>query len=301
MKTALMLLLILFTGCRDRSPMVHRAFIWNRVWSEQVSESIQKSASYISSYRILTFQIDPSGTVIAPNIDGAFLAKSSSPLIAVIRISDGASDEAWKLMPGLITHLRAPHFPKWKGIEIDFDCPTSKLKHYRTELNKIEKTLPESWSLTITALPSWIGSKELPRLTASVDSVTLQVHSVDNPSQGLFDPVKADRWVEQFSRVTRSPFTIALPCYGSAVYSDDQNAVVGVESESNRSDLWNYSRKVISSDPTQLTTFISLQQIKKVRHCTGFIWFRLPIKSDRRNWSLETLEQVITQSDRNRK
>ncbi len=281
--------------------MTHRAFIWNRVWSDQVCESIQKSSTFISSYRILAFQIDPAGTVIVPNLDCQFLAKINSPQIAVIRISDGTSDEAWKLIPGLISHLRAPHYPKWKGIEIDFDCPTSKLKNYRTELNKISRILPESWSLTITALPSWIGSKELPRLTAAVDSVTLQVHSVDDPAKGLFDPVQANRWVEQFSRITKSPFTIALPTYGSVVYSDNQNVVVGVESESHRSDLWQYNRTVIGSNPEVLTTFVREQQVKRPRRCTGFIWFRLPVKADRRNWSLETLKQVITQSDRNSK
>ena len=61
------------------------------------------------------------------------------------------------------------------GLEIDHDAGVARLPGYQAFLAQLRNRLPSTLALSITALPSWLGSRELPALLATVDSSQLQV------------------------------------------------------------------------------------------------------------------------------
>ena len=97
------------------------------------------------------------------------------------------------------------------GVEIDYDCPTSKLATYARFLAALRSRLAPSTKLSITALPTWMNSGELEGLTRNLDEIVLQVHAVDDPRRGLFDPDQAERWVKDFGQRIRRPFRWRFP------------------------------------------------------------------------------------------
>lgn len=149
--------------------------------------------------------------------------------------------------------------------------------------------LPATLKLSITALPAWLDSPELPGLLAVVDSSVLQVHAVSSPEHGLFDPAQAKQWTGRWSRITAKPFYLALPAYGIALLPGDGGAPI-VESEVPLERVG--QRRELLADPHQLSTLASQLRAEPPPHLAGLIWFRLPLKGDRRAWSLATLRAV---------
>jgi len=143
--------------------------------------------------------------------------------------------------------------------------------------------------LSITALPSWLDSHELPALLSTVDSSVLQVHAVSDPRRGLFDADQARQWAKAWSRVTTKPFYLALPAYGVALLpSTDGAPVVESEVTLEREGL----RRELLADPQSLRTLGTELRADPPEHLAGLIWFRLPLANDRRAWSLTTLRAV---------
>ena len=118
-------------------------------------------------------------------------------------------------MPALLDRIAATAAatPALAGLEIDYDCPTSKLAGYARFLAALRQRLAPDLALSITALPTWMSSSALERVAAEVSEIVLQVHAVDDPRHGLFDPAQAERWVRAFGRRTAQPFRVALPAY----------------------------------------------------------------------------------------
>ena len=91
-----------------------------------------------------------------------------------------------QLLAGIVRDLAAEGRAKGialSEIQIDYDCPESKLDDYRALLPLLRKAaapLP----LTFTALPSWMGQRRaFGKLIAAADGYVLQVHSLAPPQQ----------------------------------------------------------------------------------------------------------------------
>lgn len=124
----------------------------------------------------------------------------------------------------------------------------------------------------------------------AVDSSVLQLHSVQSPGTGLFDPTLARRWSRQYALIAPHPFYLALPAYGSALIAAPGQPA-SVESES---PLWIAAEKQeLSVSPQQIDTFIRKLEQQPPHHFSGIVWFRLPLDNDTRAWSLSTLAAVI--------
>jgi hypothetical protein len=175
------------------------------------------------------------------------------------------------------------------GVEIDHDAGSARLPVYREFLAHLRAALPASLPLSITALPAWLDSPELPALLATVDSSVLQVHAVSDPRRGLFDADQARQWAWAWSRITRKPFYLALPAYGVALLPGDAGAPV-VESEVPIERVG--KRRELLADPLQLSELGARLRADPPAHLAGLIWFRLPLVTDRRAWSLTTLAAV---------
>jgi hypothetical protein len=153
--------------------------------------------------------------------------------------------------------------------------------------------LPEALKLSITALPTWMNSPALERLAPHLDELVLQVHAVDDPHRGLFDPLQADRWVHAFARRVPRPIRVALPAYDVRVTWRRDGRLASVEGEM---PLLTGSApgETLRTSPQAVLAFLHALQRDAPDSLAGIVWFRLPTESDRRAWSPDTWRAVVT-------
>ncbi|MGX1083578.1 DUF3142 domain-containing protein [Pseudomonas sp. AP3_22 TE3818] len=291
---ALLLALVLTAGCErhDAPPLDQQLYVWQRQWTPAHDAALRDSRADFSTLRVLALQAFPNAGWSRARIDPVLLRRDGRPVIAVVRL-DG---QLKALDQQEITAQIHQVISEWQGqglnlagVEIDHDAGNARLPSYREFLAHLRGALPTSLPLSITALPSWLDSRELPALLSTVDSSVLQVHAVSDPRRGLFDADQARQWAKAWSRVTTKPFYLALPAYGVALLPSTEGAPV-VESEVTleREGL----RRELLADPQSLRTLGTQLRADPPEHLAGLIWFRLPLANDRRAWSLTTLRAV---------
>lgn len=285
---------LFLSGCDQPAPTVldQQLYVWQRQWTPAHEGALRESRRDFSSLRVLALQAFPGAGWSRARIDPALLKADGRPLVAVVRL-DGQlksldQDEVIAQIQQMLGDWQAQGLAPL-GVEIDHDAGNARLPAYRTFLARLRQVLPTTLQLSITALPAWLDSPELPGLLATVDSSVLQVHAVSDPRQGLFDPEQARRWAERWGDVTTRPFYLALPAYGVALLTPENGAPV-VESEVpiDRGG----ERRELLADPQQVAGLTAKLRADPPVHLAGIIWFRLPLAGDRRAWSLTTLGAV---------
>ncbi|MFJ7797305.1 DUF3142 domain-containing protein [Pseudomonas sp. NPDC096950] len=291
---ALFAALTLLSGCNqpDAPPLDQQLYVWQRQWTPAHEAALRDSRADFSTLRVLALQAFPQDGWRRARVDSALLKHDGRPLIAVIRL-DGQlktldQDEVIAQIQQLLGDWQTQGLTL-AGVEIDHDAGNARLSAYRTFLTQLRAALPASLPLSITALPAWLDSPELPGLLTTVDSSVLQVHAVSDPRRGLFDADQAKQWAKAWSRITTKPFYLALPAYGVALLPETGGAPV-VESEV--SIERGGKRRELLADPQQLSTLGIELRKNPPAHLAGLIWFRLPLAGDRRAWSLTTLGAV---------
>ncbi|WP_458373688.1 DUF3142 domain-containing protein [Pseudomonas laurylsulfatiphila] len=291
---ALLMALVLTAGCErhDAPPLDQQLYVWQRQWTPAHDAALRDSRADFSTLRVLVLQAFPNTGWSRARIDPVLLRRDGRPVIAVVRL-DG---QLMALDQQEVTAQIRQVISDWQGqglnlagVEIDHDAGNARLPSYREFLAHVREALPTSLPLSITALPSWLDSRELPALLSTVDSSVLQVHAVSDPRRGLFDADQARQWAKAWSRVTTKPFYLALPAYGVALLpSADGAPVVESEVTLEREGL----RRELLADPQSLRTLGTQLRANPPEHLAGLIWFRLPLANDRRAWSLTTLRAV---------
>ena len=285
---------LFLSGCDQPAPTVldQQLYVWQRQWTPAHEGALRESRRDFSSLRVLALQAFPGAGWSRARIDPALLKADGRPLVAVVRL-DGQlksldQDEVIAQIQQMLGDWQAQGLAPL-GVEIDHDAGNARLPAYRTFLARLRQVLPTTLQLSITALPAWLDSPELPGLLTTVDSSVLQVHAVSDPRQGLFDPEQARRWAERWGDVTTRPFYLALPAYGVALLTPENGAPV-VESEVpiDRGG----ERRELLADPQQVAGLTAKLRAAPPVHLAGIIWFRLPLAGDRRAWSLTTLGAV---------
>lgn len=291
---AALVAMLLLCACerQDAVPLDQQLYVWQRQWTPAHELALNDSRSDFSTLRVLALQAFPNAGWSRARIDTALLKHDARPLIAVIRL-DG---QLKALDPQAVTAQILQVLADWQGqgltlagVEIDHDAGSARLSAYAEFLAHLRGALPASLPLSITALPAWLDSPQLPALLATVDSSALQVHAVSDPRRGLFDPEQARRWAKAWGRVTDKPFYLALPAYGVALLPEADGAPV-VESEVPLER--GGQRRELLADPQQLGRLAIELREDRPAHLAGLIWFRLPLANDRRAWSLSTLRAV---------
>ncbi|MGJ7513234.1 DUF3142 domain-containing protein [Pseudomonas baetica] len=286
--------LALLNGCerQDAPPLDQQLYVWQRQWTPAHEAALRDSRADFSTLRVLALQAFPQAGWSRTRIDPVMLKQDGRPVIAVIRL-DGQlkslnQDEVTTQIQLVIGDWQAQGL-SLAGVEIDHDAGSARLPAYREFLTHLREVLPATLPLSITALPAWLGSPELPALLSTVDSSVLQVHAVSDPRLGLFDPDQARQWSEAWSRITTKRFYLALPAYGVALLPDAGGAPI-VESEVTIERAG--ERRELLADPRQLSQLNTQLRSDPPAHLAGLIWFRLPLTNDRRAWSLTTLRAV---------
>lgn len=274
------------------TPLPHDAYVWQRAWTPPVISSVSRSADIVRAWRLLLAEADASGRWATVNIPWSDVRAAQKPVIGVIRI-DGRLDEA--RIPIMLDQVMAriePVSANLAGVEIDYDCPTSRLTTYARFLAELRSRLAPTLKLSITALPTWMTSTQLERLTKNLDEIVLQVHAVDDPRRGLFDPDQAERWVREFGRRIHRPFRVALPAYDVRVTWRPDGRLASVEGEMPlRAGATN--GELLRAAPDAVLKFLNAMRLGAPEGLLGIAWFRLPTDADSRAWSLQTWRAVI--------
>ncbi|MDD1140268.1 DUF3142 domain-containing protein [Pseudomonas sp. TNT2022 ID233] len=286
--------LALLAGCerQDAAPLDQQLYVWQRQWTPAHEAALRDSRNDFSTLRVLALQAFPQAGWSRARIDPQLLKQDGRPLIAVIRL-DGQlkaldQDQLTAQILQVLEDWRAQGLTL-AGVEIDHDAGNARLPAFAGFLSHLRAALPATLPLSITALPAWLDSPQLPALLATVDSSVLQVHAVSDPRRGLFDPQQAQRWAKAWGRISDKPFYLALPAYGVALLPDAGGAPV-VESEVSLERAG--KRRELLADPLQLSALAKALREDRPAHLAGLIWFRLPLANDRRAWSLTTLRAV---------
>jgi hypothetical protein len=275
-------------------PLPHDAYVWQRIWTPAVITAASRSADIVRSWRILLAEGDKSGRWTTVSVPWSDVLATGRPVVGVIRI-DGRLDEGRMaaLLDRVIATVSAPStLQSITGVEIDYDCPTSKLATYAKFLSALRARLPSSIALSITALPTWLSSSALGSLATHLNEVVLQVHAVDDPRRGLFDPDQAERWVRDFGRRIGRPFRVALPAYDVRVTWRRDGRLASVESEVPL--LAGRGGELLDARPEAVLGLLHALQRSAPAGLIGVVWFRLPTDADTRAWSLETWRAVVT-------
>ncbi|SVK46013.1 Protein of uncharacterised function (DUF3142) [Acinetobacter baumannii] len=278
---------------RQASGWDQQVYVWQRVWTPQHADALAHSRDLFGALRVLALQVHPREDWREIPADLSLLKRDGRPLWLVARL-DGQLPQLDQ--EAIIQRLLALA-QRWQtaglpvtGVEIDHDAATARLPDYQRFLQRLRQRLPAALQLGITALPTWIGSPNLPGVLQQADSSVLQVHAVLSPQQGLFDGPLALRWVRQYAAVTPKPFRVALPAYGMALLGFDAQGAQ-VESESSLRVAGNGRELTVA--PQQIADFLQTLAQQTPPRLRGVIWFRLPLADDRRAWSLATLRAVI--------
>ena len=287
--------------------LTQEVYVWQRQWRDANQSALVESQNTFNGVRILALQAHPkpNGADIwfEVQVNHTWLQADPRPKVAVIRL-DGQltrlnNREALQKILALIQDWQAKG-TRLAGIEIDHDSASSKLAAYNAFLRELKSQLPHSLKLSITSLPAWMSSSEFPALFDNIDELVLQIHSVSDPRLGLFDATQGWQWVEQLSRLAKVPYLIALPSYGSAVYSTA--AGYRVESEvpmqmplADTASSQHVARQELMADPLVLQSFVKKLHTFADTKLKGIIWFRLPLEGDKRAWPLSTLIAVAKQ------
>lgn len=282
------------------SQLPQHLYIWQRVWRPAHAQALAASQADFAALRLLSLQYhtSASGPVwTAAQPDWALLAKDGRPVTLVLRL-DGQLSQlptpavVWQRWAATAAIARQ-HGVALQGVEIDYDAPRSKLSAYQQWLRQLRSLLPATLTLGMTALPDWLQApKQFTALCQQSDSLTLQLHSVLSPAQGLFDLPLAQQWTQQALQTPACRLYLALPAYHANLIQTPGGPRIETETPLPIAG----QRMQLHSDPQQLQTFLhwlNRQLLKpSPAQLLGLIWFRLPLPEDRLSWPYATLAAV---------
>lgn len=283
---------------KQEADLPNDAYIWQRRWTPPVTHAVAEGADVVRAWRVLAGELSGDGRWHDATPDLASLAAAKRPVIMVLRL-DGRADA---LSDADAAARIAAARETWRGagvtlagIEIDYDCATSKLPAYAAFLAALKTRLDPGLALSITALPTWLNSPELVALLRIPDESVLQVHAVVNPTQGLFDAKRATAWIAAYAKRTNRPWRVALPTYGTRVAWDQDGNIAAVESERPALTPGGRSSELVASPPA-MAAFAGQLDRAPPPGMAGIVWFRLPTTSDERAWSLATWRAVLARA-----
>ena len=276
----------------DRS-LPQDAYVWQRKWTPALRDALAQSSDIVRGWRALAaYSYD--GRHLQPvGVDWEVLKGMERPVIAVVRIDQLPRWDDNRLLTdlsGLLSQRRHSGAPI-AGLEIDHDCAVAKLAIYAQFLVRVRAQLDPNLSLSITALPAWLRSPELGAVLAPVSQAVLQVHMVQKPRAGLFDPEQARRWTQEMARRTSKPFLVAVPAYGVRVSWRGDGRLLTVEGEDQLLAGGSWANEMIVS-PESVAKFLQELHVDRPAGLAGIVWFRLPVAGDIRAWSPETWRAV---------
>jgi len=274
-------------------------YIWQRIWSASTQNSVDDLTPAVARHRVLVAQFNGQQAPVLVELDEALPALAGRLAVATVRIDgsrlDVAPDGLWSAIESQLTRLRGAG-AELVALEIDHDTATAAVGDYAAWLARLRSELPGDLPLWITALPDWRNSLDIARLLDGVDLYTLQVHAVAGNGQWLMDGDLAMEWVNAFAEASATPFYVALPTYQLRAGLDGAGELRFLESEAVVPARAGDER-MLFVPPRALAEWIATLKADAPDQLLGLAWFRLPVREDRANISLATLNALIEGRD----
>ncbi|MFL6292787.1 MAG: DUF3142 domain-containing protein [Thermoanaerobaculia bacterium] len=299
--------LVLACPARERAagPLPQEAYVWQRAWTPAVREAVGQASGF-AGLTVLAAEIDLSQSpvrVFRVGIDWQTLRSSGRPVGIALRIGrfqgwgggtgrfadDPETVRRLADLAGTLAREARAHGFAPREIQLDYDCPESKLADYPVLVEAVRKAVAPA-PVTVTALPTWLRQERaFRRLSRSTDGVVLQVHSLRTPSRpgqriDLVDPGEAARAVEDAAKAGR-PFRVALPTYAYGAVFDRRGNVVGLSAERAGTE--------VAADPRAMAALVRRWTADRPPELAGLVWYRLPVASETHNWPRATLDAVM--------
>lgn len=310
MRRLLASLALLALACsrgRASGPLPQEAYVWQRAWTPAVREAVGRAGDF-RSLVVLGAEVDLSSRpfqIARPAI--AWDVLKGRPVGLALRIGRfhgwgggtgkfADEPETVRLLAGLAGDLAREarsHKLDLLEIQLDYDCPESKLADYPVLVEAVGRAVAPT-PVTLTALPSWLrNERAFKKLARSADGFVLQVHFLRAPTRPeeaveLVDPREAVRAVEQAAEAGR-PFRVALPTYSYGAVFDERGALLGLAAEGSKA----VGNAEVSANPTAIARLVQDWTQSRPKEMEGLIWYRLPTADDSRNWPWETLRAVM--------
>jgi len=278
-------------------PLPQRAYVWQRDWSRQVPDAIARSRTDLAGYVILACEIELQNgrpKPVLPQVDWPSLRNSQTSLSPAIRVMPypgpfAEDDETARFLCETarqrLAAIRAagiePH-----ELQLDFDCAQKKLEGYAKWVRAVRRAIAPL-PLAITTLPCWLDEPAFPGLVSSASSYVLQVHSVVSPLGAehtmVCDPDFARSWTARASAIG-VPFEISLPTYRTVAGYDPDGHKLGAYSDAVQPP-WPPRTMVreYATDLDAMAALVAAWQNQHPPHCTGLLWYRLPVEGDHHN------------------
>lgn len=295
-------------GCSKPAPVVltKEAYVWQRVRGMEVEESIRRAGVVLDGCYLQAALMTDGSEPKFQRFDAAWGAAGDTGkrVGMVIRIGatrEGLSGSAKQVevaakLIGLLEADAKAAGTVCDEIQIDYDCPDSKLAGYAEFLRGLRVACPGT-RIVFTALPSWLRQREFPELAKATGGYVLQVHSLELPKKEdaeavICDVALARKAIGEAARIG-VPFRVALPTYRSVILLDREGNRVDVVSEGEPPRIPEGGRAVPGeANARELAGLVAELTAKPPRGLTGIIWFRLPVETDRMNWSWQTFLAV---------
>lgn len=102
------------------------------------------------------------------------------------------------------------------GLQIDYDCPTSRLSDYAAFLKALHRALPPETHLSITALLDWFRPEtRIQEVVNAVDEFVPQFYDAGSQRQasGIAETIDVDKWAPIFNSLG-VPYRIGISSFG---------------------------------------------------------------------------------------
>ncbi len=290
------------------APLPSQAFVWQRNWTPQVCEAVRGATGTFEALHILAAELrfkDGRALTTRIHLDWESLRSFGGRVGAVVRIHASAAKTGWDAastapLQELLSNIRkefAGERLALDEIQLDYDCPESKLSTYAQLLTKLKPEVAPT-PITITALPSWFNQSTIADLLKLTPGYVLQVHSLHLPEKhrglSLIDQSETTASIERAVAVN-VPFRVALPTYSCVVVFDMNGRVSEVHGEDLSTDLplntQDYA--VLDSDAFAMADLLKEWKENAPELLKSVVWYRLPVASDRLNWPMEVLAKVV--------
>ncbi len=284
----------------------HAAYIWQRSWTPALKAMIKEHDStfqhLIALGAEITFKNGTPETTDA-RVDYKLLSKLTCPIGLALRI--GPYHGAFAADDENATYIKREASRLIRNaqkagvclseLQIDFDCATSKLNGYRVWVEMLRTTV--DIPITITALPTWLESKDFSALASTSDGFVLQMHSLERPNASdaeitLCRPDDALRAATKASRIG-VPFYVALPTYGYMLTFNSRGELKRVSAEGPAITTPGMATREVRSNARAMAKLVDTWKHARPDLLKGIIWYRFPSPEDQLNWKWITLESII--------
>jgi hypothetical protein len=296
-------------GGRVSGEMSQSAYVWQRAWTEAVSDAVAEHGTNFTELVPLNAEVSwknrTAKTVRVP-LDPRALRGTGPTIGLALRIGaypgpfkpdDAQAVVLTELAASLVAEAASNRLSVAE-LQLDFDCAESKLDGYAVWVKAIQSKV-KPVPVTITALPAWLKRSAFKRLIDAADGYVLQVHSLARPKNAdasfkLCDPPEARRAVERAARLGK-PFRVALPTYGYVMAFGPNGQFIGLSAEG-PAPSWPEGTQLreIRADPAAMAQMVQAWNTERPQALAGVIWYRLPVSQDRLNWSWPTLAAVMS-------